>query len=457
MKKIENIVFAVICVGIVGWFVWQNVDRNRKARAWEQDLHQRLLTDFRRSREEVTGYIRRYIPDVTEARIDEWTATQKLENMELDGEIRYFRNAGPNLFRIDPACAALKAGVEEASLSGNALDGHQADDADNIPRIVAEVRSKLADGRAEPYIAQPRRYRVTYTLTVDADAVPAGETVRCWLPYPRRDLERQKDVVFISASEPEYVIAPVDEPHSTLYMEKKAVAGEPTVFTEEFAFTSYGEWHPIDPAAVRPYQENSAGYQYYTRQRERHVRFSKRLHELADSLTAGIDNPYLQARAIYTWIDRTFPWASAREYSTVDNIPEYVLDSGHGDCGMVTLLLVTLCRIKGIPARWQSGFMMHPSGWNLHDWGELYFEGYGWVPVDQSFGIYDFLTGYEYFYFGGIDSHRFYVNSDYGQPLYPHKQYPRSETVDFQRGEVEWKGGNLYFPHWDYHMDIEYL
>ena len=41
--------------------------------------------------------------------------------------------------------------------------------------------------------------------------------------------------------------------------------------------------------------------------------------------------------------------------------------------------------------------------------------------------------------------------------LVPEKKYPRSETVDFQRGEVEWEGGNLYFPQWSYHMDIDYL
>ena len=26
-----------------------------------------------------------------------------------------------------------------------------------------------------------------------------------------------------------------------------------------------------------------------------------------------------------------------------------------------------------------------------------------------------------------------------------------------QRGELEWKGGNLYFDKWDYDIDIEYL
>ena len=154
-----------------------------------------------------------------------------------------------------------------------------------------------------------------------------------------------------------------------------------------------------------------------------------------------------------------FPWASAREYSTIDNIPEYVLDNRHGDCGQVTLLFVTLCRIAGIPAHFQSGFMMQPRAWNLHDWAEVYFEGIGWVPVDQSFGLapYAEKAGKPYFYLGGIDSWRMVVNQDYGMPLVPEKKYPRSETVDFQRGEVEWEGGNLYFDRWSYHMDIEYL
>ena len=49
------------------------------------------------------------------------------------------------------------------------------------------------------------------------------------------------------------------------------------------------------------------------------------------------------------------------------------------------------------------------------------------------------------------------VNSDFGQALIPAKKYPRSETVDFQRGEVEWDGGNLYFDNWSYDMEIEYL
>ena len=61
------------------------------------------------------------------------------------------------------------------------------------------------------------------------------------------------------------------------------------------------------------------------------------------------------------------------------------------------------------------------------------------------------------FYFGGIDSWRLIVNSDYGMPLSPQKKYPRSDTVDFQRGEVEWAKGNVYYDEWTNDMEVEYL
>ncbi|MBQ8501403.1 MAG: transglutaminase domain-containing protein, partial [Bacteroides sp.] len=384
----------------------------------------------------------------TDEQMRRWEASNALECMVLDGEKRYFRNAGPNLFRIDSACYNIKVAKE-----GIPEEKYHRSNKENLPEIINAAKKE-----GKPIVAG-KRMRVTYTLTVDTNAVPAGEVIRCWLPYPRADHPRQTDVKFISASQPDYIIAPQTSKHSTLYMEKRAVQGEPTVFSETFEFTSHGEWHNLKPEDIQPYDTTSAIYKEYTAEREKHIVFSPRLRELAAKLTAGETNPLLKAKRIFRWVNDHFPWASAREYSTLDNIPEYVLDNGHGDCGQVSLLFMTLCRISGIPAHWQSGFMMHPNAWNLHDWAEVYFEGIGWVPVDQSFGIppYAGNADEEWFFLGGIDSWRMIVNSDYGMPLVPEKKYPRSETVDFQRGEVEWAGGNLYFPQWDYDMDIEYL
>ena len=422
--------------------------QEKSSYSWEEDLQHRIKRDFRLTEAQVKKYIQKYIPDVTDEQMRQWEESKALECMVIDGEKRYFRNAGPNLFRIDSACINIK-------LAQGNLPEEKSDIAnkENLPEIIKAVKKS-----GDP-IAAPKRMRITYTLTVDTNAVPAGEMIRCWLPYPRTDHPRQTDVKFISASQPDYIIAPEDYAHTTLYMEKRAVQGEPTVFSETFEYTACGEWHNLKPEDIKPYDTTTELYKTYTAEREKHIIFSPRLRELAAKLTEGETNPLLQAKRIFRWVNDNFPWASAREYSTIENIPEYVLDNGHGDCGQVSLLFITLCRICGIPAHFQSGFMVHPNAWNLHDWGQVYFEGIGWVPVDQSFGIptYARNADEEWFFIGGIDSWRLIVNKDYGMPLFPEKKYPRSETVDFQRGEVEWEGGNLYFQHWSYDMDIESL
>jgi hypothetical protein len=61
-----------------------------------------------------------------------------------------------------------------------------------------------------------------------------------------------------------------------------------------------------------------------------------------------------------------------------------------------------------------------------------------------------------YFYFGHQDSYRMIVNLDYGCPLQPPKKSMRSEPADFQRGEVEIDGRNLYFNEWEYDIEVEY-
>jgi transglutaminase-like putative cysteine protease len=125
---------------------------------------------------------------------------------------------------------------------------------------------------------------------------------------------------------------------------------------------------------------------------------------------------------------------------------------------MQTFLFMSMLRYKGIPVRWQSGWMVPESGKNLHDWCEIYYEGTGWVPADISYDLQ--ITDNEvlkYFYMTGIDSYRMILNDGIAGPLHPSKKFFRSEPYDFQRGEVEWSGGNLYFNKWDYNMKIEYL
>ena len=423
-------------------YVMQPTD---KQYSWEADLHHRLLNDFSKTREQVKEYIRKYIPDVTDRQLDEWEKTGELECRVIDGEKKYFHNAAPNLFRINKECARLKAKRDTPG-----RDGEVTVREDNTRAVMKQA------AKSKERIGDPKHFRIRYTITVKPDAVPEGETVRCWLPMPRTDVPRQKNVKLLSTSQPDFVRSPMDYAHSTVYMEKKAEAGKPTVFSEEFEFDAYGAWFDLDTAATTTYDTTSDLYKTYTSERDCHMVFTPQIRALAERLTQGATTPLAKARRIFKWVDDNFPWASAREYSTIENIPAYVLDNHHGDCGQVTLLFLTLCRSLGIPAHFQSGFMLHPGEENLHDWGEIYVPEYGWVPVDQSFGIPAYAKNEQetYFFFGGIDSFRMIVNNDYGCPLYPAKQFPRSETVDFQRGEVEWAGGNLYFDQWRWKLEV---
>ena len=110
-----------------------------------------------------------------------------------------------------------------------------------------------------------------------------------------------------------------------------------------------------------------------------------------------------------------------------------------------------MCRCAGVPARWQSGWETKRRDWNMHDWCEFYVEPWGWLPADPSYGLRESTDPrVREFYFGHQDSYRMIVNLDYGHPLTPPKQSLRSEPADFQRGEVEVDGKNLYFDQFDY-------
>jgi transglutaminase-like putative cysteine protease len=413
------------------------------------DKMDRIKKDFNQKESSVLEYIKKYYPEITAKEIAKWEESNAIENMVIDGERWYFRSAGRNLFRID-------------SIAGKHFNNPKAGQDDVLNRFLAQYipwAVKEAQ-KSKTGLSCPVKMKIRYTLSVKPGEVPSGEVIRVWLPYPRGDASSHKEIKLLSVSQPEYIISPDSYSHKTIYMERTAKAGEVMKFGYELSYTSYVQYFNLESENIIPYDKESSLYKKFTSEDAPHIIFSDKIRKITSEVIGDETNPYLKVKLIYEWIDSNFPWASAREYSTIDNIPGYVLENRHGDCGQVSLLFITMSRIAGVPAKWQSGWMMHPGDVNLHDWAEVYYEGIGWVPVDQSFGrvkgCKDNDKAY-YFFTNGLDPYRLIVNNDICSPLYPAKIYPRSETVDFQRGEVEWRGENLYFDRWDYDMEVEYL
>ena len=415
---------------------------DRRVLEFQRERMRRIRLDFTQDAAQVRARLRKDIPDLTDAEFARWDAQGLLERMDIDGKRLYFNRTASNLFRVSVEARARRA--DPKPFAGSPLESTNP----HHREVVAAARAQHSDS------VLPRRLRIVQSLVVDADAVPAGETVRAWIPYPREIPGQQEDIRYVSSEPAAHRIAPASTLQRTVYFEKPAVAGKKTEFQVTYDVTISARHFDVDPDKVVP-AAITPELAPFVAEREPHVVFTDDLRAFSRQVVGDEKNPWRIAQKLYAAVDR-IPWAGAREYSTISNISDYALHAGHGDCGQQTLLLIALLRLNGIPARWQSGMMFADDGreqtyWNLHDWGQLYIAPYGWMPMDVTFGrLDDADPAVAGFYLGGLDGYRIAFNDDYSRPLEPAKRHFRSETVDLQRGEAEWSGGNLYFDQWDY-------
>ena len=422
-----------------------NMPLYRKADSLAQ-IAERIGLDFNTTEKQVIAQIEKRTGSFSKENKDEWEKKGWLEWRLINGEKMYFKRAASNLMLLKKFYEQKDERLMEI-----------ANDPDMVFRLNHTIEAvKATDDQSNPVV--PVSMEITYTITVHPDAVPAGEMIRCWLPWPKSNHPRQGKIKLLSASDSEYIIAPDSAIHSTIYMQRVSKKGVPSVFRISFQYQSEAQYFNPGRIKILPYDRTSENYKKYTSEELPDICFTENIKRLAESLTDKHDSPDLIVKKIYYWFKDNIPWTGALEYSIMPDIPEYVYLNRRGDCGMQTFLFMSMLRYKGIPVRWQSGWMVPPGAEDMHDWCEVYYEGPGWVPVDVRYDLqHSDNVNVKEFYLSGIDSYRLILNDGVAGQLYPEKQFLRSEPFDFQRGEVEWKGGNLYFDKWDYEMKIEYV
>jgi hypothetical protein len=421
-----------------------NVTREREEAL---DIISRMRQEYTLDDQSLLAKIKRRIPDATADDITKWREASQLGYRIIDGQIRYFRSEPQNLFIF--SADAKKRDTLKKKDSDWTLGEH-------LKKIVEEAESS---GKTE---VQPVQHRVEFTITVppDAPGMKKGALVRMWLPYPQ-EYRQQKNVKLISSSPENPKIAPtaiegypVQNAQRTVYFEQRVEdPSKPIVAKINFEFTCYAYYPKLDEKLVQPLPVEWRNN--YLEERLPHIKFSPESVAQTKQIVGDEMNPLVKARKIFHWVSENIPWNSEMEYCVVPSLAEHGFKNHRGDCGVQGTLFVTMCRIAGVPARWQSGWETKPNKWTMHDWSEIYIAPWGWLPADASYGVQKSDDPkIRDFYLGHQDSHRLIVNLDYGRALNPPKESFRSEPADFQRGEVEIDGKNLYFGQWDYNIRV---
>ena len=392
----------------------------------EREILLRTPRDYPFDRDRALEVIRADIPDLTGDEFDELVDDRKIDWIYVNGEERYIRSFYGTLCKAYPEFGA-RAGRGESTAERNAegLTEKQV-----IGREIEEMKRK---GSAS------WRIRMRGSIRARDEKFVPGRKLRAWLPIPSPAARQISDVEILSLSDAPCVIAPEDAPQRTVFFEESPL--ENRAYSVEYAFTntvSYtdaygGKGIPGSPGTdlgeIPP-----------------HVVFTPYIRSLAESLTAGKEDPLERARAVYDFITKNVRYSFMREYFCLESIAESAARDLRGDCGVQALLFIALCRCAGVPARWQSGRTASPMDTGMHDWAEFYAEPYGWLFADPSFGGSAFRSGDEErrrFYFGNLDPFRMPANGAFQQPFFPASTQWRRDPYDNQAGEMETEDGPL--------------
>lgn len=299
-------------------------------------------------------------------------------------------------------------------------------------QVLEDLSSKIRDKIIRDIIKSGyKSYYIHIKSGIKIDNTIDGNSIKVHLPIPKEAQQIEK--IKILSTNPEYkIISPLLYPQRTIYFENSVPNRE---FVVEYSYENHIKYNKLNADDVSDIQPN-----FYTSEWLPHIKFSPILVALAKEIVGNETNALIKARSIYDYITKNVQYSFMRSYIGITSIAEYAAYNLKGDCGVQALLFITLCRIVGIPARWQAGLYVDPYFIGCHDWAEFYIEPYGWVFADPSFGGGALrngnLTNWN-FYFGNLDPFRMVSCDEFYYPLYPNKNFLRNDPYDNQLGEAE--------------------
>lgn len=361
------------------------------------------------------------IPDFRDEELDALEMDRAVEYIFIKGERYYLHSFLKTLLKVNPNLAA-RAGIVD----------------DGSRPLLDDTIAHLKEHGHLSY-----RFRIRGELQIDDKAFVPNAHVRVHMPVPQLCAQQSQIEIHSESDHTDDLCAL----QRTVYFERDMT--ENTPFCVDYSYTGtirYVDLLNGTPPKAPIYTDVPAPAIDDMDEQEPHIIFSPMLRSLARELIGEESDPIRIAWNFYDYITTHIRYSFMRPYFLIERQSDYCALNGKGDCGIQALLFITLCRIAGIPARWQSGLDVDPKHAGSHDWAQFYVEPYGWLFCDPSYGGGAYRVGNEErrkFYFGNLDPFRMVANSRYQTDFNPPKQCDRVDPYDNQDGEVELNGIGL--------------
>lgn len=373
----------------------------------------RLAKQFCVTRADALAAIRSEWPGFTEKQLDDLIARKRIDTRFIEGEQRFLDNFLDSL-RVYP----------------HEVPGLKKEESRDI-----EMRDAMLDRMHEK---GGLTCEIALKASIDIPGATPGEMLRAWLPVPAA-CPQQSDIDVYDWT-PGVLVAKEDTPARTAFWGSR----ENHSFEASYRYRIHAPY--VDTCAPAPAEHVVADDTVTDddlAELAPHIVFTPYLCTLTARVVGDIERPIDQARAIYDYITKNVDYRYQPSYAQLDCIPDNCAKSLRGDCGVMALTFITMCRIAGIPARWQSGLYVSPDYVGPHDWAMFYTDEFGWLWADCSFGSSARREGNEarrLHYFGNLDPWRMVANSQYQAELTPASNGVRWDPFDNQMGEATVEG-----------------
>ncbi len=353
--------------------------------------------------------IQKEIPDFTLEELNEWVRNEKVDWIYVDGKEHLSHRFFDTMKKVYPDIAK-RANIE---------------DHDEHFSLLEENMKEMKQKGSSAY-----HFKVRTSIQISDDAFIPNKKVHVHLPVPSECMNIQNvKILDHTSSELTYVS---NANSRTIYFEEVMQENHP--FFVEYEYDCIAKYTALTTGTVSSYNE-------YTDEKYPAIVFTPLLKTLASELKGNEKDPLKIARNFYDYCTKNVTYSFMRKYIALPFIGDYVGASLKGDCGVQALLFITLCRIVGIPAHFQSGLYTKVNEASCHDWAMFYVEPYGWLFADPSFGGSAYRASkleLHDFYFGNLDPFRMVANNDVCNEFDPPKKYMRDDPYDNQSGEIEY-------------------